>query len=196
MGLELHACMLKFCEIKHLHINISMYLIPCLYKCSQPAHNAIITSSLRPNDVADVVWTQWRRYHCVIIASCVRWVPSPFSFYEWQRKITPQMLDFIALLCVILTLSSVCKAEYHIWHSCLSSDVTIFNFVKGVCSLYSTIFNAFHSAPNTENRELLWCQFCRHCWQLRLSFGSIIVDSRNDHWFQCIGFTLSLSLLK
>ena len=40
---------------------------------SQRAHDAIITSSLRPNDVADVVLTQWRRYHCVITASCVRW---------------------------------------------------------------------------------------------------------------------------
>ena len=43
---------------------------------SQRAHDAIITSSLRPNDVADVVLTFWRRYHCVIIAWCVRWDPT------------------------------------------------------------------------------------------------------------------------
>ena len=29
-------------------------------------NGAMITSSLRQNDVGDVVWTQWRRYYCVV----------------------------------------------------------------------------------------------------------------------------------
>ena len=41
---------------------------------SQRAREAIITSSRRQHDVADVVLTSWRRYLCVIIALCVRWV--------------------------------------------------------------------------------------------------------------------------
>ena len=33
---------------------------------TRPNNDTIITSSLRPNDVGDVVWTQWRRYYCIV----------------------------------------------------------------------------------------------------------------------------------
>ena len=59
------------------------------HQTSQRAHDAIVTSSLRPNDVADVVLTQWRRYHCVIIASIlwllIPWLLTPVPQRPWYQ---------------------------------------------------------------------------------------------------------------
>ena len=72
-------CKINICHIKAAYIFYRVQI-------TQRAHNAIITSSLRPNDVANVVLTQWRRYHCVIIASCVRWVWAHQLFMKWVPK--------------------------------------------------------------------------------------------------------------
>ena len=45
-------------------------------------NGAMITSSLRQNDVGDVVWTQWRRYYCVV-CPLGRRVPGIFSYLHF-----------------------------------------------------------------------------------------------------------------
>ena len=64
-------------------ICISIYPTP-----AQRARDAIITSSLRQHDVADVVLTQWRRYLCAIIALCVCWVRTKKSLKSMSGKKT------------------------------------------------------------------------------------------------------------
>ena len=68
---------------------------------AQRAHDAIITSSLRPNDVDDVVLTLWRRYHCVIIAWCVRWETMlnplwPTSDDMWRHRIWTTLVQLMS----------------------------------------------------------------------------------------------------
>ena len=57
---------------------------------SQRAHDAIITSSLRQNDVADVILTWWRRYYCIIcpygciISGIIRFHCLTFYLSSWS----------------------------------------------------------------------------------------------------------------
>ena len=129
--------------------------------CTQRARDAIITSSLRQHDVADVVLTWWRRYLCVIIALCVRWgVWSPAMKSENENYIpwNPYCVYTVLLLFAVLWP----RVVYHQY----SSGLLHRWYCRPISQIPQCISVISHNAPFC-NRNVHTCgHFCykmEHC---------------------------------